>query len=356
MNRGLQRGLRAAAFFALGLALTPAMAQGQRLTLFTMNQPTCFGRVYDAAHLARHPAQTVTSLFVYHALQARKSAENWTAQAAADAMQSFKEQGSVNVSAFVTFRDRKGRFHNDLNCRLDDTGRTRCGIDCDGGQFTLERDGTQNVLLRNEGFVLIGGCGEEVEQSETVYFSPGADDKVFRLERAPTAVCRSEQQKATPIKEDIVPLRERFKADETFCLGRDYDAGHLARHPKQRVTRIRLARTDLAGGSDWPWGLRLTASLSLTDGSSRHGDYVCTPLESSFECEPVARDQTGNPRCGNLHIVRAPGDDVIVINRKSALPIEASCAGPTQAQAPHPTRSDDKSFRLTRLPMNACAR
>ena len=72
-------------------------------------------------------------------------------------------------------------------------------IECDGGSFRLARAGGNSVLLHNNGFVLIGGCGEEVEDGQTMQLSPGADDKVFRLDSQPVAACRAEEQKAVPI-------------------------------------------------------------------------------------------------------------------------------------------------------------
>jgi len=39
------------------------------------------------------------------------------------------------------------------------------------------------VLLHNNGFVLVGGCGEEVEPGREVQLDPGADDRLFRIAR-----------------------------------------------------------------------------------------------------------------------------------------------------------------------------
>ena len=138
----------------------------------------------------------------------------------------FREDGQTTVTAFVNFRDRKGTFHNSLTCDQETREGVRCMIECDGGSFRLARSGANSVLLHNNGFVLIGGCGEEIEEGQERHFDPGADDKVFRLDSQPIAACRAEEQKATPIPAGM-PLRERFKEDEQFCFGRDYDAAHL---------------------------------------------------------------------------------------------------------------------------------
>jgi hypothetical protein len=47
--------------------------------LFVADQEACFGRVYDRAHLAAHPNQTVTSLHIFRYLGERPKAENWQA-------------------------------------------------------------------------------------------------------------------------------------------------------------------------------------------------------------------------------------------------------------------------------------
>jgi hypothetical protein len=55
--------------------------------------------------------------------------------------------------------------------------------------------------------------------------------------------------------------------------------------------------------------------------------------------------------------VRGPGDEILVQNRNSGLPIDKECeTAPTGEQYPTKplTRSDDKAFRLTRMPVEAC--
>jgi len=53
------------------LALScPAGAQAGT-PLFVANEEACFGRVYDRAHLASHPNQTVTSLHIFRSLGER---------------------------------------------------------------------------------------------------------------------------------------------------------------------------------------------------------------------------------------------------------------------------------------------
>ena len=214
-------------------------------------------------------------------------------------------------------------------------------------------------MLNNNGFVLIGGCGEDVESGkEEVYFSPGKDDKVFRLEVKATAVCHNEEQKAKPIRPGK-PLRERFQEHEVFCFGRDYDAAPLAKHPQQKVTSIRVGRLNPAeerrdAEQKWPDGVKLSVELTLKMVATRHAlKYVCDPQEASWKCTAEPVPNTGST-CDDatVHLARGEGDDILLINRQEGLPIDASC------QAKHESTPNAERHRrapTTRLSvLSAC--
>jgi hypothetical protein len=334
-------------------ASSPAVAQSAS-PIFTADQEACFGRVYDRTHLASHPQQKATSFHVYRWLGRRQQAENWYPGERDEGIKQFREDGRLNVEAYVAFRDRRGTFYNDLSCTPDGRGILRCGVDCDGGSFTLRRENANAVLLNNNGFVLVGGCGEEVEEGKEIYFRPGQDDKVFRLESKPLAACLAEKQKVSPIPVGI-PLRERFKEDETFCFGRDYDAAHLGANPRQQVASLRVGRLDPAteredkDKADVPYGLWwYNVKLAVS----------CSPEEGSWNCS--RENQSDTPSAchdRSIQLVRGSGDEIIVRNSNSGLPITNECeTAPTGQQYPtRPlTRSDDKVFRLNRMPVEAC--
>lgn len=336
-----------------------------RPPLFTADQEVCFGRVYDAAHLKANPKQKVASFHVLRALERRREAENWTPDERADAIRSFREDGQSSVGAFVTFRDRKGAFYNHLVCNKETPEGMNCMVECDGGSFRLARTGGNAVLLHNNGFVLIGGCGEEVEDGERVHLSPGADDKVFRLDSKPVAACRAEEQRASPIPVGP-PLRERFKEDEPFCFGRDYDAAHLASNPKQMVTQIRVGRLTPGQERDadtvdkwWWFNVKLDVSITLRSGGrATTTRYACHPQEANWECQRLVEgDAVSACRDRSINLVRGPGDEIMLQNRNSGLPITNECdkAETGQQSGNRPlTRSDDRSFRLTRMPIRQC--
>jgi len=346
------------------LVLPTPSAPQVRNPNFTADREACFGRVYDRAHLASHPRQKVTAMHILRSLAERQEAENWQPEARQENIKRFRDSGETNVSAFVNFRDRRGTFHNSLTCNKEGRDGVRCYIECDGGSFRLQRESQNSLLLHNNGFVLVGGCGEEVEEEKQVYFSPGADDKVFRLESKPAAVCRAEEQKAVPISAGK-PLRERFTETETFCFGRDYDAAHLASHPKQMVASLRVGRLDPAKEKEddaaykwWWFKAKLDVALTVKTGGGAGARYACFPEEGSWNCRRESTGESHNA-CSdrNIQIVRGPGDEILVYNRNSGLPIDKECeTAPDSGQYPQNplTRTDDQIFRLTRMPVAAC--
>ena len=87
---------------------------------------------------------------------------------------------------------------------------------------------------------------------------------------------------------------------------------------------------------------------------------LCNPQETSWECAVESASDARSTCDGDtLHLARGSGDDILLINRQDGLPIDAACqAKPAeQASGDYPrrqTRSDDKVFRLTRMPVDAC--
>jgi hypothetical protein len=335
----------------------PAGAQAGA-PLFVADQEACFGRVYDRAHLAAHPNQTVTSLHIFRYLGERPEAENWRASQRDEAIKQFRETGYAWVQAFVTFRGRPGYFHNWLGCAKEAKEGTTCSVECDGGSFDLKRESAGTVVLNNNGFSLFV-CGED-----EVYFSPGRDDKVFRLEAKAAATCRAEERKAIPIRPGK-PLRERFLESELFCFGRDYDAAHLAKHPQQKVVSIRVGRLNPEverRNSDrkWPDDVKLSVALTVKAATTRRAlTYVCNPREASWECTAGwVPDAASSCDGDTIHLARGRDDDILLINRKEGLPIEAPCQDKRKNEPnddyPQPTRSDDRTFRLVRMPIEAC--
>jgi hypothetical protein len=361
----MRHPLFGSAIAAVLVANTAPTAAQTRNPVFTADKEACFGRVYDRTHLSTHPDQKATSIHVFRSLGHRPESEKWYPGERDEEIKRFRDSGQASVTTFVTFRDRRGNFYNHLTCSKEDRDGVFCAIECDGGSFKLKRENANSTLLTNNGFVLIGGCGEEVAEPDMVHFSPGKDDRVFRLETKTSAVCRAEEQKVNAIPAGK-PLRERFTEDEAFCFGRDYDAAHLGSHPQQMVASLRVGRLDPAAEKSpdnaykwWWYNVKLSVSLTLkTGGKVTDTRYTCDPEEGSWGCrrESVS-DAPSACTDRSISLVRGPDNDIMVRNTHSGLPITKECeTAPTGEQYPKRplTRSDDKLFRLSRMPIDAC--
>jgi len=142
----------------------------------------CFVRKYDAAHLASHPLQKVSAMTVL--VTAELDGEG----ADQSLMRSFRFG--------VKFRNRPGDFDSsgfcgkaDVNEESNGKVQMNCGVDCDGGGVAVEIGKTDNtVLVRLERIRI---WRNNKPDDEGLSLSGGADDRVFRLDRAPLEMCRS---------------------------------------------------------------------------------------------------------------------------------------------------------------------
>lgn len=159
----------AAALLAVQVA-APAWAQAERAD----GPVRCFGRAYDVAHMNEHSGQRVVEMLLV--------------------LRPYTYDGRDYADATVRamLRDRSGAFvANSAICDMQADGSYACGIECDGGQFDVAFAADGTATLRNEdyGFVLFGGCGEEVESEEVVRIESDAEHSAFRLYPLPVEAC-----------------------------------------------------------------------------------------------------------------------------------------------------------------------
>lgn len=316
-------------------------AQSPLPSHFPLKKEVCYGRVYNDAHLAKHPKQLVTSLHVFRDLDPDQNTED-APQTREEILKTDGESG-VNVSAFVRFKNRKGLYWNGLNCNKSADGKyVRCGIDCDGGSFELRTRG-KNLHLTNEGFVLIGGCGASEEEYENqVHFPPGADDKVFLLEPLPVAQCAALREAVKPSFAKMgTALRVRFEKDEAVCYSRTYDDAHLKKNPQQAVRKIAMVKP--AGGKDVHKdapGYDLTFRIETKDGKKFTQSAKCYPDRYAYTCPVVAEADTVK----DFYVTRA-GDNAITIRDRQ---------GKFSTFFKTKLGSDDRIFKLEASAVSAC--
>ena len=140
----------------------------------------CFVRKYDAAHLAQHPLQKVSAMTLL--LGAEVDPED--------------QSLGYSFRLGVKFRNRPGDFDSSGSCghadvTEDSKGKEQmgCGVDCDGGGIAVELGKTDSVVLVRLDSIRIWRNNKP--DDEGLNLSGGADDRVFRLDRAPVEMCRS---------------------------------------------------------------------------------------------------------------------------------------------------------------------
>ena len=271
MNRSAV--LAAATVMLIGL---PAWAEdAERPAFFPPGVETCFGRTYDAAHLAAHPKQQATSFFLWNELTQDPLREYEDETSEEKLKQDLDPNHGLYLRAFLRFRDRPGLYLQSLYCGNSDAGGLFCGVECDGGYFTATLDGG-SLLVTNEGFQLEGVCDGGMG-----YFESGEDDRLFRLDPLPPSACLGEREKGRPsLAEGGEPLRVRFAPNEV-CYQRTYDAAHLAGHPDQKVEAIWLKKE----GEEFSIGARLRGGMAAEQKAH------CGADSYSWSCfNPTATD------------------------------------------------------------------
>jgi hypothetical protein len=138
----------------------------------------CFVRQYDPDHLAHHPRQRVSAMKLLV-----------TAKVPSD-----EETHNFSFRLGVKFRHRSGDFDSSGDCGhvvAEDAGneiRFGCGVDCDGGgiDVALSKDDKSAIVRLDR--IRIWHRNKPDEDDSLV---AGADDKMFRLDRADASECAS---------------------------------------------------------------------------------------------------------------------------------------------------------------------
>jgi hypothetical protein len=317
----------------------------------------CFARVYDRAHLRAHPNQKVERIFFYRG---------------GDPVSHPNEEPAYDSSydsyLATTERGAKKPEWTGAWCGpgADEDGNPvgiRCAMECDRTLASLRLDAKGRLIVENldRYLHLDPSVAEEYGDAEYERRALGTDDDGFALERRPAAECRAEFAKVDPVDPALGdPLRTRLRPDQPFCYGRDYTASHLASHPAQVTQAIRLFRGPIelasyaAGRSpaDWPNGADIMVSVATgrASGPSMQS-YSCDGEGDQWRC--VATERTSDAGCDvssrEIYLKRGADGTMMLVNPGNGLPIADMCSSGDK------TKSDDRIFRLTRMPQSQCA-
>jgi len=149
------------------------------------DQPFCYGRDYDAAHLASHPEQVTQSIRVFRgpvelaSFAAGGDAANWPSGA--------------DIAVSVTTRLKSGKVTQTYSCQ-GEADQWRCSasskmsdFSCDISQkeIFLKRGANGAMMLANpnSALAIVDLCSKAAEGKTT------SDDKVYRLNPMPQSAC-----------------------------------------------------------------------------------------------------------------------------------------------------------------------
>ncbi|SFU50558.1 hypothetical protein SAMN02799631_00997 [Methylobacterium sp. 174MFSha1.1] len=163
-------------------------------------------------------------------------------------------------------------------------------------------------------------------------------------------------------------VAERAFPPAGACYGRHYDAAHLARHPGQVVTGLRLAgssrdlvRMRAAAGRIDP-ELTLTLRIDFSDGTSSEGEIGC--LEERGRIRRCGRAASC---AGDFGLQALPDGRLAIVNDDAAsrepgavaagagFSLDAGCPPGGRAGRFVPPDAQNRLFRLDRLPVATCA-
>lgn len=270
---------------------------------FPPDAETCFGRVYDKAHLTKHQKQKVTAIYLYRSLTADTEDEavpQSRAELAAGNIEwerTTRAEGVVfdgalpglsSLDVLVKFKDRPEMFKQSVECRKSTGDGFTCGVDCDGGGFSASRDGSALVVRQDansSGLRVQSGCNSGDESAPEVRIDPEDDAENFRLEQMQISACHAARDAARPewVTAGSRPLRERFTATAGLCF---VPKASIAEATDQRIGALTLLTLDQAeaGEDDERPMLKVEINATIEGGSTVKKTLECAGANYAFDC------------------------------------------------------------------------
>jgi hypothetical protein len=329
---------------------------------FPPDKDVCYGRIYSREHLAAHPRQKVTEIYLARLLSQDPEAEGETKtreQFAAAYVQSERASkadipaytpktrpGRTDLEVYVRFRDKPGLFLGAVECRGLTAGGFTCGIACDGGGFTAKLNG-KTLILRQSGSLRVqAGCSGDDESAPEVTINTEDDGLEFHLEPAPAATCERAREGYRPAWATLgKPLRQRLADNPAACFSRVYDEAHLKAHPKQLVKSVSLQRTPAPPKTDpeaREWDHHFRVRFELRDGRVLDKATVCSTSTYAIQCDAAAEDSAGS-----FKLMRGTGKSVMLGETYHQEGSIAQLLGLEKVE-------DDHSFRLEETDAASC--
>jgi hypothetical protein len=226
----------------------------------------CFGRTYDAAHMARHRQQRLSAFFLFRDFSPDPLSED---KPIPRERLIAIDKSSTHRQVDVLSRDRAGRVSHSTNLSCEESGgEFRCaGTSVDEDAVLEVRPSQNSLLVKN-----------------------GLETGRYELRPQPIGTCLAWRDRARPSWVGKgPPLRVRFAEHAPACFMREYDERHLTRHPNQNVVGVtvringpvEIDESDLVRHTM----LRVTLSLKLRDGSLTIRNTRCDGSGYDFWCQ-----------------------------------------------------------------------
>lgn len=286
----LRFGIVAAAVWLLAGPVLAEDGIGPRtLAVFPQGEERCYRATFETAK----KGQLVQSFQLYRLLRPNPAKEE-IEMSAAEEVAFDKRPDAVNwADVVVRLRGHDGVFDQGLSCYDGEEGtHMRCGVDCDGGSFILNpaKNGVTIAFEEGNGLSLNASCGEPDDSGRSRWLTGEEAGASMTLVAQPAEACLADDRAARPsFIKDETPLRARIGEGQWNCLSRDYDAAHLAKHPKQKVKSIALAISSPPKVVSDEYGYRTTTfdaelSLALRDGKTGSESVECYADAYQFRC------------------------------------------------------------------------
>ncbi len=167
----------------------PARTTPPVIGFFDTAKPHCFLRSYDRAHMVAHPKQKVTALaFAYTPTMTSEGEEYpmWD---------QWSEEPAFTAKMAVTFKGEKRTAFGSAYCQsASDPAVLNCGIEGDGGSFTLTARADGKIRLDNpDGFTVSYPPKTDDDADDgTALVNPKDDQAAFLLSAAKGGLCDKE--------------------------------------------------------------------------------------------------------------------------------------------------------------------
>lgn len=289
-------------------------------------------RCYRAAFETMKKEQLVQSFQLYRLLRSNPAKEA-IAMSSAEEVAFDKRPDGVNwAQVVVRLKGHDGLFDQSLSCYDGEEGtHMRCGVDCDGGSFTLGPvdNGVALAFEDGNGLAFNSSCGDPDDSGRSRWLTGEEAGRSMTLISLPAEACLADDRAARPsFAKDETPLRERLGPGKWSCLSRDYDKAHLAKHPKQKVKSIALAVETAPRVVSDEYGYRSTVfaaglSVTLRDGGKGSEKLQCIADDYQFRCGEAFRLRRNNGNSAMLHLGAYGGEDIEIPGELAGLMIGA---------------------------------